>query len=93
MSISVGDTVVISWTTPSGVVREYRGCVIDTTPTKVVVEYVRESVSGRSLSTSIRTRALSPEQVRKVEKNPDELAPQEYMRALVYRLAGKELPG
>jgi hypothetical protein len=58
---------------------------------KVEINWVHTSASGGDIGWSQRTKWVALADVRKVEKKPGELAPNEMMRGIVGAMAGKDV--
>jgi hypothetical protein len=91
-AIQVGDCIVAHWRTPGGTVKKVRGEVTALKKGKVRFKYQRTTMSGRSIDMEILEVWRPLEQCKKVERAPGELPVGRSLTALVYAMAGKEMP-
>jgi hypothetical protein len=90
--LAVGDTIIATWKTPAGVTKKARGEVTAVKNDKVRFKYCKTRETGRSIDMSIHEVWRPIEQVRKVEREPGEPPVGQSLTALVYAMAGKEMP-
>lgn len=91
-AIAVGDCIIARWTTPKGAVKKVRGEVTGLGKRGVRFKYQRTTQSGSSINMRIVEVWRPIEQVRKVERKPGEVPVGKSLMALVYAMAGKEMP-
>lgn len=90
--IQIGDCISARWTTPRGAVKRARGEVTGLGKRGVRFKYQRVTQSGGSINMQIVEVWRPLDQVRKVERRPGEVPVGRSLTALVYAMAGKEMP-
>lgn len=91
-AIAVGDCIIARWKTPKGAVKKVRGEVTELKPGKVRFKYQRTTQRGSNINMEILEVWRPLEQCRKVERKPGEVPVGQSLTALVYAMAGKEMP-